>query len=87
MIAKSSLDAEKIAVTGMIPPLRDKLVRQKKQLKTLLSKPKSERNTKMIKTLLKEAKSVRKIIKRYVSQDMEVTCPQCGHTHKISQKE
>jgi len=76
-----------IKVTGMIAPLRDKLARLKKSLKRLLSKPKKDRNTKMIKTLLKEAKSVRKIIKRYNRQEMSITCPRCGHTHKISRNE
>lgn len=80
-------DADEIKVTGMIAPLRDKLVRLKKSLKRLLSRPKRERNTKMIKTLLKEAKAVRKIIKKHNRQEIHVTCPQCGHSHKILKTE
>ena len=87
MIDSSVEDSGELRVTSMIAPLRDKLLRQKQSLKRLLSKPKSERNTKMIKKMLKEAKSVRKIIKKYYKQGIEITCPNCGHIHTILQKE
>jgi hypothetical protein len=89
MIDETEVDTEltEIRVTGMIPPLRDKLARQKKSLKRLLSKPKSERNTKMIKLLLREAKAVRKIIKKHYKQEIIVVCPHCGQSHSIVQQE
>lgn len=89
MIDESTVNthSDEIRVKGMLLPLHDKLIRQKRQLKRLLSKPKNERNTKMIKMLLKEAKAVRKIIKKHYKQDISVTCPQCGHIHKITQTE
>jgi hypothetical protein len=76
-------DVSPIKVTGLIPPLKDKLHAQKKKIQTILSKPKSERNRSRLKTLLKESRNLRKILKAHTKQGIEVCCPNCNHTFKV----
>lgn len=72
-----------IKVTGLIPPLKDKLHSQKRKIQTILSKPKSERNRDRLKVLLKESKTLRKILKSHLKQGIEVCCPNCNHSFKV----
>ena len=78
-----SNDQEVIRITGLIPPLRDKLESQKRKIKTILEKPKSERNRSRLKVLLKEAKKLQKIMKAYNKQGVPVCCPACNHSFTI----
>lgn len=72
-----------IRVIGLIPPLKDKLHAQKRKIQTILSKPKSERNRDRLKTLLKESKNLRKLLKTFSKQGVEVCCPNCNHIFKV----
>lgn len=76
-------DGGLIKVTGLMPPLKDKLHSQKRKIQTILSKPKSERNRDRLKVLLKESKNLRKILKSFSKQGVEVCCPKCNHTFKV----
>jgi len=78
-------DDNGIKVTGLIPPLKDKLRAQKRKIQTILSKPKSERNRARLKVLLKECKNLRKILKSFSKQGVEVCCPNCNHIFKINE--
>ena len=77
------MDNEIIKVTGLIPPLKDKLHAQKRKIQTILSKPKSERNRNRLKVLLKESKNLRKMLKTFNKQGAEVSCPICNHTFRV----
>lgn len=77
------MDDTIIKVTGLIPPLKDKLHAQKRKIQTILAKPKSERNRNRLKVLLKESKNLRKMLKAFNKQGVEVSCPVCNHTFKV----
>jgi D-mannonate dehydratase len=76
-------DEPTVKVTGLISPLKDKLHSQKKKIQAILSKPKSERNRDRLKTLLKESKNLRKVLKAFSKQGVEVCCPNCNHVFKV----
>lgn len=83
----SSLNASdeilSIKVTGLIPPLWDKLHSQKRKIKSMLSKPKHERKKERLRVLLKEARSLKKILKAHAKQGISVCCPNCNHNFTI----
>lgn len=67
-------------VTGLIPPLQDKLKHLKRKISKILEQPKSERKRKWLKTLLKEARQLQKVLKSYKKQGISTCCPFCNST-------
>lgn len=80
------MDEETVKVTGLIPPLKDKLHSQKKKIQAILSKPKSERNRNRLKTLLKECKGLRRILRSHSKAGIPICCPHCGHQFSVQNK-
>lgn len=72
-----------IKVTGLLPPLHDKLKAQKNKIKSILGRPKSERNKARLKILLGEARKLQKILKAHRKQGVVVCCPACNHNFTI----
>ena len=66
--------------TGFYEVFKQKLAKQKKELKKELELAKSDRRKGWIKTQLREAKSMRDLLKEMEKEMGYLTkCPNCGH--------
>ena len=71
--------SEKKLNTGFYEIFKEKLVKQKEELKRELKLAKSERRREWLKSQLKQAKSMRDLLKEMEKQMGKLThCPNCG---------
>lgn len=77
------MNEEPIKITGLLPPLEDKLKSLKKKISSILSKPKSERKRKWLRTLFKEARRLQKVLREHRKVGSFICCPNCNHKFTV----